>query len=433
MKKSILIAFTIGLATAQLQAQVKVNSELKDLINKSFTYFPKVKEAENTVTTAEQRLELTKLNKMPEVNGTASYDYVRPKIVIPFPLGPNGALEPFQFAPVHNGNAAVNGSYALFDFGRLQANINKSKEDIQYAKHSVENVKAQLANQVANIYYNIVYMQKAITIEDSVLSFLNDNKQIIDAKVKNGDALKFDVVSIQASIDNEQNRKVDLQNGLQKQFNLLEYTTGVKQNNGNAFDFDLPVADADAALSAAQSANFDFILAKDRIKQAQSDIAIAKMGDKPSVNLGAGAGVKNGYVPDVNAFKFNYSAGVTLTVPIYNAGRVKKQVQIANTQVKQNELAEASLSSTYRKDIEQALTDVQTNLERIKNTQGQIEQAKYAQQLAAIRFKNGVGTNLELTNASTNVETAELTKLQYQYQLCLAKIELARLMGNQYW
>ena len=64
---------------------------------------------------------------------------------------------------------------------------------------------------------------------------------------------------------------------------------------------------------------------------------------------------------------------------------------------------------------------------------GQIEDAKYAEQLAASRFKNGAGTNLELTNASTNVQRSELTKLQYEFQLCLAKVELAKLMGYQYW
>jgi outer membrane protein TolC len=53
--------------------------------------------------------------------------------------------------------------------------------------------------------------------------------------------------------------------------------------------------------------------------------------------------------------------------------------------------------------------------------------------LATTRFKNDIGTNLEITNASTNVQRAELNKLQYEYQLCLAKVELAKLMGYKYW
>ncbi|MBC7588292.1 MAG: TolC family protein, partial [Chitinophagaceae bacterium] len=131
--------------------------------------------------------------------------------------------------------------------------------------------------------------------------------------------------------------------------------------------------------------------------------------------------------------RFNYLAGVTFSIPIYNGGKTKSQIKLSQTMVMQNELAVESLSSNYKKDIEQALTDVATNVERIKNTVGQIEQSKAAQTLASNRFKNGVGTNLEITNASTNVQRAALTKLQYQYQLCLSKVELARLMGYQYW
>jgi outer membrane protein TolC len=426
MKKILTTAFTLFTALF-LQAQVTVNSELKNLINQSFGYFPKVKEIQNTVITAQEKVNLTQLNKSPDITADASYAYVRPKIELPL----NGDL--FQFAPVNNISGAVNASYALFDFGRLQANIQRSKDDLQYAKHNVDYVKSQLAYQVANVYYNIVYLNKAISIQDSVLSFLNENKTLVQNQLKNGTALKIDLLNIQASIDNEENHKIDLKNSLQKQLNLLEYTTGNKQSNGKLFDFDLGLTDVTSALGQAQLSNPDFVLAKDKIKQAESDLAISKVAEKPMIGLKAAAGIKNGYVPYVNDLRFNYLAGVSFTVPIYNGGKNKQQQKLQQTLIRQNEMAVESLSSTYKKDIEQALTDVASNMERIKNTAGQIEQAKAAQVLAANRFKSGAGTNLEITNASTNVQRAALTKLQYEYQLCLSKVELTRLMGYQYW
>ena len=426
MKKILTTAFTLFTALL-LHAQVTVNSELKNLINQSFGYFPKVKEIQNTVITAQEKVALTQLNKSPDITADASYAYVRPKIELPL----NGNL--FQFAPVNNISGAVNASYALFDFGRLQANIQRSKDDLQYAKHNVDYVKSQLAYQVANVYYNIVYLNKAISIQDSVLSFLNENKTLVQNQLKNGTALKIDLLNIQASIDNEENHKIDLKNSLQKQLNLLEYTTGNKQSNGKAFDFELGLTDVTSALGQAQLSNPDFILAKDKIKQAESDLAISKVAEKPMIGLKAAAGIKNGYVPYVNDLRFNYLAGVSFTVPIYNGGKNKQQQKLQQTLIRQNEMAVESLSSTYRKDIEQALTDVASNMERIKNTAGQIEQAKAAQVLAANRLKSGAGTNLEITNASTNVQRAALTKLQYEYQLCLSKVELTRLMGYQYW
>ncbi|MEO8174449.1 MAG: TolC family protein [Sediminibacterium sp.] len=426
MKKLLITTFTL-LTAFLLHAQVTVNNELKNLIGQSFSYFPKVKEIENTVATAQEKVALTELNKFPDITGDASYTYVRPKIVVPI------SGDDIQFAPLHNFNGAVNATYALFDFGRLQANVNRSKDDLQYAKHSVDYTKAQLAFQVSNVYYNIIYLHKAMSIQDSVLNFLNENKRIIESQLKNGTALKIDLLNIQASIDNEENRKVDLKNSLQKQLNLLAYTTGNGQSTGKSFDFDINLTDAGSALSVAQVSNLDFVLAKDKIKQAESDLAITKLAEKPTIGLRGAAGIKNGYLPYIADMRFNYMAGVSMSIPIYNGGKNKQQQKLQQNLIKQNELAVETLSNTYKKDIEQALTDIGTNLDRIKNTRGQIEQAQSAQVLATNRLKSGTGTNLEITNAGTNVQRAALTRLQYEYQLCLAKLELTRLMGYQYW
>ena len=427
MKKFLILIPSLALSLFS-GAQVSANNELKTMIGQSFSYFPRVKETENTVVTAKEKLALTELNKYPDVTADASYAYVRPKIEIPL----NG--DNFQFAPVHNISGAVNANYSLFDFGRLKANINRSKDDLLYAQHNVENVKAQLAYQVSTIYYNIVYLQKAIAIQDSVLSFLNENKSVVESQLKNGTALRIDLLNIQASIDNEQNRKIDLQNSLQKQLNLMEYTTGSQQTaHAGNFDFDINLTDAGTALGAAQLNNYDFILAKDRIKQAQSDLEITKTAEKPTIGLKGAAGIKNGYVPYIADMRFNYMAGIGFSIPIYNGGKNKQQQKLQQNIIKQNELAVETLSTTYKKDIEQALTDISSSLERIRNTRGQIEQAQAAQGLALTRFKGGTGTNLEITNASTNMQRALLTRLQYEYQLCLAKLELTRLMGYVYW
>jgi outer membrane protein TolC len=266
-----------------------------------------------------------------------------------------------------------------------------------------------------------------------VLNYLNENKRVIESKLKNGDAIKIDLLNVQASIDEDVNRKIDLNNQLQKQLNLLAYTTGSQAATGTAFDFALPLKDVDAALAEAQANNLEFVLAKDRIAQSQRDVDVAKLGDKPTVNLNAGTGYKNGYVPNVNELRFNYQAGVSLKVPIYNGNKTKKQVQLAESTVRQNELHIDALNNTYKKDIAQALSDIKTYEASIQNTVTQIEQTRTAQQIASSRFMNGTGTNLDITNASSNYQRALLTQLQFTYKLCMAKVDLARIMGYRYW
>jgi len=389
-----------------------------------------VKEAENTISTAQEKLEIAQTN-LPTIDGTASYRYTQPKITLPLQMGDE--TKDFLFFPEHNVDANIGANYTLLDFGRLKANVERAKTDLRYSQHNVEYVKSQLADQVANIYYNIIYFQKGIAIEDTVLSFLNENKRVIQSQLENGSALKIDLLNVQASIDQEQNRKVGLLDRLQKQINLLQYATGNTTANGTAFDFDVVLKDALTFVSEAQKNNLEYVLARDRVQQAEGDLAIIKTTNKPFVNLGGNAGFKNGYVPDVNEVRFNYAAGVTLHVPIYDAGKTKREAKLQETIIKQNQLAIQSLDNEYNKDIAQALTDINSHLQSIKNTEGQIAEARASEELASSRFINGVGTNLEITNASTNRSRAEFTRLQYQYQLCLAKVELTRLLGYQFW
>src|SRR5438105_10854226 len=150
MKKIFFICLMIFSVIA-LRAQVQANNELKSLINQSFTYFPKVKEAENTISTAQERLEIAQTN-LPTIDGNASYNYVQPKITLPLQV--DGETKNFQFAPVHNINTNVSANYLLLNFGRLRANVERAKADLRYSQHNVDYVKSQLANQVAVTYYN---------------------------------------------------------------------------------------------------------------------------------------------------------------------------------------------------------------------------------------------------------------------------------------
>jgi len=94
---------------------------------------------------------------------------------------------------------------------------------------------------VATTYYNIVFMKKAIEIQDSVIAFLNDNRNIVESKLKNGDAIKVDLLNIQAQVDMKSTEKW-IYKTLCK--NKLIYSSMKQEDTitkGTAFDFDLNV------------------------------------------------------------------------------------------------------------------------------------------------------------------------------------------------
>src|SRR5438045_4861540 len=265
--KKYLITFMLLCVSILVTAQAPANNELKGLIGQSFSYYPRVKEAENQVHIAEKRLDVTKTN-LPTVDLNGSYEYVQPKITLPLEV--DGQKQQFQFAPINNFDGNIGAEYLLLDFGRLKAEIERSKTDLNYANDNVLNVQTQLASQVSAIYYNIIYFRKAIVIEDSILNYLNANKTVAENKLKNGDAIKLDVLNLQSQIDIEVNLREDLLSNLEKQITLLQYTTGDSQVTGNSFEFNIPLQPEQEAFNTAYASVPDFILARDKVQQAKA-------------------------------------------------------------------------------------------------------------------------------------------------------------------
>ncbi|MFA9214355.1 MAG: TolC family protein [Candidatus Methylacidiphilales bacterium] len=429
MKKYI---FIITLLASILNVNAQQNAELQQLINESFTFNPKLKEIQQNEQIAQQRIAVTKSNQMPNVSGLVSYNYIDPVGQATFPVGP-GVTRNLQFQPNNNFNANITANYILLDFGRLKSAVEKSKEDLNLSKQNTEYNKQILASQVAGIYYYIVYLKKAVSIQDSVINYYKQNKSIIQSKLNNGDALKVDLFNIEASIDNEQNRKVDLQNLLQKQLNLLEFTTGKSMVQLSQFDFVIKNGSVDDYIKLAENQNSEYALVKTRITQAQLDVKYNKRQLTPTLNATASAGFRNGYQPDIFENRFNYLAGLSLNVPIYTGGKNKSQIEVAQQMLKQTEYSMQSLNNLYRKDIKQAITDMESNNERLKNAESQIKSATEVLSLTQSRYRNGVATYLDITYAANGIQRAALNKLQFEYQLCIAKIELAKLTGEKYW
>lgn len=421
-KESILIALFISV-TQLCIAQTNKTDELKNLVNASFNHFPKIAEVDNSILIAQEKIKLTELNKQPDFTADAAYSYVKPKIELPI----NG--NKFQFAPVNNFNAALNGTYTLVDFGRLKAALQQSKNELTFAKHNKELVQHQLAYQVANIYYYSIYIKKAIEIQDTILNTLAENKRIIESQLKNGTALEIDLLSIQSSIDTEENRKTELRTMLRKQEILMEYATGTKSITGSSFDLGI----LNIEIDKMQLSNPELTLAQDKVDQAKQDISIVSMKYRPVMGLRASMGTRNGYIPNISEMRFNYLGGLSFSMPIYNGGKIKQQVKLQEKLADQQSLSLESMKKTLEKDINQSLEEFKSAKERLSRSNSQIEVARTANKLAMSKLRNGTGTHLETTNANTNLQRTLLNQLQLEYQVCNAQLEVARLSGKKFW
>ncbi|HTJ49387.1 MAG TPA: TolC family protein [Cyclobacteriaceae bacterium] len=420
--------FILILIAASYQTYAQVNAELNKFILQSFSYYPKIQELNKTTEIAELKVDIARSNYLPNLNGTGTYSYINPvsQTVIPISATETKKL---QFQPNNNYNANAGLNQLIWDFGKTKAQVEKAKADLLTTKQTADAAKLQLASQVTGIYYSMIYLKKVIQLQDTIIAFYETNQKIVEGKIKQGDALQIDLINIQNTIDQEKNRKIDFERQFERQVALMTFTTG-QANLPAVTEFDF------TGLTSRElniDNNPDLLAANQRLYGAQADSRLAQSNKLPSLTFQASAGMKNGYQPDLNEMRFNYLAGATLTVPIFQGHRLYKSAVVANKSIELSEIAKVNTINTLQKDWQSAMADLKASEEQVKNTETQINASNEALRLTQVRFNRGVVTYLDLVFASTNVQRAYMTQLQYKYQATLAMAELARVQGVKFW
>lgn len=425
MKKLIvLLAFAALASTVRAQ----VNPELKALIQQSFSYFPKLKESDKLNEINTLRTGIAHNAYLPTITGTASYNYINPISKTTIPIGPNETRE-LMFQPNNNYNANLALSQVIWDFGKIEAQVDKAKADLQASQYTADATRVQLAAQVTSIYYGLIYLHRAIDVQDSVIAFYEKNKKIVEGRVRQGDALQLDLQNTQNSIEQERSRKVEFERQYQRQLALLKYTTG---NDGTrpsteAFDFTA------SSTGSLEQSNPELLSAAQRVTSAEADARLAQKNMLPTLNFVANAGFKNGYQPDLNEFRFNYLAGVTLNVPVFQGRRLRQSTLLSQHNTELTRFTQDNLAASLTRDLESSRADEQAYTQQAGYATAQINMSTEALRLSRVRYEKGASTFLDLDFAATNLQKASLNKLFYEYQACLARVEQARLLGTRFW
>ncbi|RRB04115.1 TolC family protein [Larkinella rosea] len=423
--------FITLLITTTAQAQ-SIPDDLRGLINQANTNYPRLKEQQQLLRAGEVRVDIARAAYQPNITGNGTYQYVTPVAKATLPV--NGNDQTIQFQPNHNMNANIGVGQTIYDFGRTDASIRQAADQVQLLSRNIELTRQTLGYQVAAAYYGIGFLQKSIVVQDSVIKVAQGNIQIFANRLQNGEALQYDLLTQQVRLKTAQNRKIDLQNNLERQRALLTYLTGdpnpAISPAAAQFEAQVQPFTLEGSLQTAQTNNKEVQLAQDRVRVAQTDVLANERSGRPNLSFNGSAGFKNGYLPDIAAMRFNVAAGVSLSVPIYSGKRYSLQNQAARLNLDASRYAVENANAQLRQNLEQLNADIRSNQQRLQNLETQVLQARKALEIAQIRLRSGVITPVELQSAETGIEEAELARLNYQYQLLLNQLEYKRLLGE---
>jgi outer membrane protein len=417
-------AQAIGLASDSLTLGATLQAVLD--ANPSITNLTELSNA------SASRLSQTRSSFLPQVTGTATYTRIDPVVKLPF----NG--EVLQFVPNNNYDFHLTAQYLLFDFGKNEATVKVAESQVQTAQDNINVARRDLAFNAAQVYYNILFMRESIKVQDAQIASLKAHRNEMSKRVEAGVSTKFDVTTTDVRITQAQSTKLDLQNQLRNQqvqlARLLHKPAQADIPVKGRLTYEPQPVDMEAEVTKASNNRPEVKLARDAENTAALQARLIDKSFMPTLGAGVQAGGKNGYIlPNIERIRFNTLGTVQLSVPIYDGGRNKKQRVEAAATSRAAVARTADTQEQIRADVRQAVNNMDFSQARHDNAQQQVAQATEALSKARDRYRYGVGQNLDVLDAETQLAQARLALVQAEYNYTLGQYQLRRATGEQIW
>ena len=175
----------------------------------------------------------------------------------------------------------------------------------------------------------------------------------------------------------------------------------------------------------------DIRQAEQELVAANAQIGVAKAEYFPRISLTGFLGLQSRALSDfVSAPARMWTAGVGATAPIFNAGRTRANVDLA-------EAVQRELVVNYQRAIYTALREVSDSLAGYQKTSEQrAEQARLVEALRAStrlstqRYEGGIDNYLQVLDAQRNLFQGELDLARLQQQELASFVQLYRALGG---
>ena len=426
-----ILSLIIFLSLISLSSRAQSNQPsdslgLTAIIQQVIDNYPSIKKAEQDIEAANARIGLAKSAYYPLVNVSASYSRLGPTSSISIP-----GMGTFSLYPADNYNMALNYNQVIYDFGKTSGKVDLEKQNKQLSQLSMEQLKQQLSLSLLNHYYSILYLQEAISIKDEELNTLSEHLTFVKKQEATGTSTQYAVLSTQVRISATENQKIDLQTSLQVLQAQLNSFMGNPQEQSLTVKEELlhPVAleTSDKLINTAYQQREELKVARQRSEIASTRYRLAGIANYPEFDLFATGGFKNGYVPELNQLKANYTAGVSFRFPIFDGNKVKYNRQQAHAEVKSIEQDTELTNRSIANEIIENRANVDAALKKIMQQELQLKQAQQAYKLAQTSFQAGTITNLDLLDSETALAESRLVlmKSKIDYTVSLLKLKIA--------
>lgn len=173
--------------------------------------------------------------------------------------------------------------------------------------------------------------------------------------------------------------------------------------------------------------NPDVALAIAQVNQSKAAVNEAKAGFLPKLTAAANYG-RSGESP--SASSDTYALGLSVTLPIWEGGLKQAQLHAAQSKLKENEVLLEDVKTQNQAKIKEARNNVEEARALLMARTKQLKYAEHQWMVAATRFKSGLGSQLEMSQAQATRALALDEQHEAQAIFLTAKVNLAHVLGR---
>lgn len=162
------------------------------------------------------------------------------------------------------------------------------------------------------------------------------------------------------------------------------------------------------------------------VKSAEESVKQAKAGYLPTVSLTAG---KN-YASDDNyrgTSNNGWSVGANASLDIWDGGSTRNTIKVREAQLESAKEANLAAVDGVLYDVQSAYLNLRAAEQTISSAKVAVEEGQESFRIASLRYRAGVGSNLDVLDAETSLTTARNNYVQalYNYNIYVATLEQA--------
>jgi len=325
----------------------------------------------------------------------------------------------------------------LFDWSALE-DISAARANVSAARYSKRATEQDIVFQVKQQFYNLVKAEKLLEVSqkshERSLKQLERARSLYDlGSVARSDVLKAKVDAAQTELD-----LIAARNAVALEKARLAKLMGLPVDERIEVEADLTVTeqevDPNELFAMARSNRPDLRAASERVRAAQAGLHSARAGQYPSLFSYFNWRWRDDVFPTSTGDlerKYTWTVGMGIQFPIFDGMLTRGNVGEARAGLEARLKEYEDLELSVALEIKEALLSLQEARQRLVVSEEQLASAEESYKLAREQYEVGLGTILELTDASVELTTAESQRVQAitDYKVALALIDKATGRG----